>query len=209
MMLVRKVMVVVIALVSYCRLRFYWPLRLRLLWICHRQSPPSVRPPPSLSTYTIRMGFASSQRLSSRTARNIVFGKSRNLRARRTAHGTLRPVPAPRRNFRTARRKLILEATSNGLLGKTARWEREVTVVTRPPSVSVDSDQHYLYLGMADMATFNVSGTLRKRACVSAIKHFARGPCRAASLASFRCSHSRGICRPTQSRWFTPPMGGK
>ena len=56
--------------------------------------------------------------------------------------------------------KLILEATSNGFLGKTARWEREVTVVTRPPSVSVDSDQHYLYLGMADMATFNVSGSL-------------------------------------------------
>ena len=33
--------------------------------------------------------------------------------------------------------KLILEATSNGLLRKTAHWEREVTVVTRPPIVSV------------------------------------------------------------------------
>ena len=56
--------------------------------------------------------------------------------------------------------KLIVEATSNDLLRKTARWEREVTVVTRPPTVSVDSDQHYLYLGMADLATFNVSGSL-------------------------------------------------
>ncbi len=55
--------------------------------------------------------------------------------------------------------KLIVEAVSNGLLRKTARWEREVTVVTRPPTVSVDSDQHYLYLGMADLATFNVSGS--------------------------------------------------
>lgn len=54
--------------------------------------------------------------------------------------------------------KLILEATSNGLLGKTAHWERDVTVVTRPPIISVDSDQHYLYLGMAELATFNVSG---------------------------------------------------
>ena len=54
--------------------------------------------------------------------------------------------------------KLILEATSNDLLRKTARWEREVTVVTRPPALSVDSDQHYLYLGMADLATFNISG---------------------------------------------------
>ena len=55
--------------------------------------------------------------------------------------------------------KLIIEATSNGLLRKTARWERELTVVTKPPIVSVDSDQHYLYLGMADLATFNLSGT--------------------------------------------------
>jgi murein DD-endopeptidase MepM/ murein hydrolase activator NlpD len=54
--------------------------------------------------------------------------------------------------------KLILEATSNDLLRKTGRLEREVTVMTQPPIVSVDSEQHYLYLGMADLATFNVSG---------------------------------------------------
>ncbi len=55
--------------------------------------------------------------------------------------------------------KLIVEATSNDLLRKTARVEREVTVVTQPPSVSADSEQHYLYLGMADLTTFNVSGS--------------------------------------------------
>ena len=55
--------------------------------------------------------------------------------------------------------KLIVQATSNDLLRKTGRWEREVTVATQPPSVSVDSEQHYLYLGMADLATFNVSGS--------------------------------------------------
>jgi murein DD-endopeptidase MepM/ murein hydrolase activator NlpD len=54
--------------------------------------------------------------------------------------------------------KLIAEATSNDLLRKTARVEREVTVVTQPPVLNVDSEQHYLYLGMADLATFNVSG---------------------------------------------------
>jgi hypothetical protein len=54
--------------------------------------------------------------------------------------------------------KLIVEATSNDFRGKTARVEREVMVVTRPPMVSVDSDQHYLYLGMADLVTFNPSG---------------------------------------------------
>ena len=55
--------------------------------------------------------------------------------------------------------KLIVEASSNDLLRKTGRWQAEITVVTRPPSVSADSDQHYLYLGMADLATFTVSGT--------------------------------------------------
>jgi len=54
--------------------------------------------------------------------------------------------------------KLVVEATSNDFRGKTVSAEREVLVVTRPPSVSVDSDQHYLYLGMADLVTFTVSG---------------------------------------------------
>jgi murein DD-endopeptidase MepM/ murein hydrolase activator NlpD len=55
--------------------------------------------------------------------------------------------------------KLIVEASSNGLLRKTGRWHAVMTVVTRPPSISPDSDQHYLYLGMADLARFTVSGT--------------------------------------------------
>jgi len=55
--------------------------------------------------------------------------------------------------------KIVIEATSNDFLRKTARYEHDLTVVTRPPTVSVDSDQHYLYLGMADLATFNTAGT--------------------------------------------------
>jgi hypothetical protein len=31
-------------------------------------------------------------------------------------------------------------------------------VVTQPPTLTVDSDEHYLYLGMADLVTFNVRG---------------------------------------------------
>ncbi len=54
--------------------------------------------------------------------------------------------------------ELILEATSNDLRAGTARITRRVMVVTEPPRLSVDSDQHYLYLGMADLVTFNVSG---------------------------------------------------
>jgi murein DD-endopeptidase MepM/ murein hydrolase activator NlpD len=60
--------------------------------------------------------------------------------------------------LRDGKAKLVVEATSNDLRGKTAHAEREVTVVSQPPTVSVDSEQHYLYLGMADLATFNVSG---------------------------------------------------
>jgi murein DD-endopeptidase MepM/ murein hydrolase activator NlpD len=54
--------------------------------------------------------------------------------------------------------KLIVEATSNDLLRKIGRAERDLTVITQPPTLSVDSEQHYLYLGMADLATFSVSG---------------------------------------------------
>ena len=61
--------------------------------------------------------------------------------------------------LRDGKAKLILVATSNDLLRRQARWEADVTVVTQPPSVSVDSEQHYLYLGMADLATFNLSGS--------------------------------------------------
>jgi murein DD-endopeptidase MepM/ murein hydrolase activator NlpD len=53
---------------------------------------------------------------------------------------------------------LIVEADSNDFRAKTARVDREVTVVTQPPTLSVDSERHYLYLGMADLVTFNVSG---------------------------------------------------
>ncbi len=53
---------------------------------------------------------------------------------------------------------LVIEAISNDLLHKATHIDREVNVVTQPPSVSVDSEQHYLYLGMADLATFNVAG---------------------------------------------------
>lgn len=54
--------------------------------------------------------------------------------------------------------KIIIEATSNDFRGKIASAEREVTIVTRPPTVSADQDQHYLYLGMADLVTLSLGG---------------------------------------------------
>jgi murein DD-endopeptidase MepM/ murein hydrolase activator NlpD len=60
--------------------------------------------------------------------------------------------------LRDGKATLVVEATSNDLRGKTTRISHDFTVVTQPPTVSVDSDQHYLYLGMADLATLNVTG---------------------------------------------------
>jgi murein DD-endopeptidase MepM/ murein hydrolase activator NlpD len=60
--------------------------------------------------------------------------------------------------LRDGKAVLTVEATSNDFRGRTTTATREVTVITRPPSVAADQDQHYLYLGMADLATFNVSG---------------------------------------------------
>src|SRR5271157_511592 len=59
--------------------------------------------------------------------------------------------------------KLIVEATSNDLLRKTGRAERDLTVVTQPPIVSVESEQHYLYLGMADNRSEEHTSELQSR----------------------------------------------
>ena len=55
--------------------------------------------------------------------------------------------------------QIVVEATSNDFRAESARATKDVVVVTRPPSVSADSDQHYLYRGMADLVTMSVSGT--------------------------------------------------
>jgi murein DD-endopeptidase MepM/ murein hydrolase activator NlpD len=54
--------------------------------------------------------------------------------------------------------KLIVEATSNDFAHKTAHWEGSIRIVTRPPSISTDGEQHYLYQGMAELTTFSVTG---------------------------------------------------
>jgi murein DD-endopeptidase MepM/ murein hydrolase activator NlpD len=54
--------------------------------------------------------------------------------------------------------KLIVEAKANGPFGQSTSTEKAFTVVTKPPSISADSDIHYLYVGMADLATLNVMG---------------------------------------------------
>ena len=55
--------------------------------------------------------------------------------------------------------RLMIEAESGSLMHGSSRLERNVNVVTQPPTVSADSEQHYLYLGMADLATMNVTGS--------------------------------------------------
>ena len=54
--------------------------------------------------------------------------------------------------------QIVVEATSNDFRARTTQVAKDVVVVTRPPSVSVDSEQHYLYRGMADLVAFTISG---------------------------------------------------
>lgn len=54
--------------------------------------------------------------------------------------------------------QLVVEATANGFLRKSAEWKRDFNVTTRPPTISADSEIHYLYRGMAEATTFNISG---------------------------------------------------
>jgi murein DD-endopeptidase MepM/ murein hydrolase activator NlpD len=61
--------------------------------------------------------------------------------------------------LRDGHARLIIEATSGGMFHSSASLERDVNIVTQAPTVSADSDQHYLYLGMADLATLNVTGS--------------------------------------------------
>jgi murein DD-endopeptidase MepM/ murein hydrolase activator NlpD len=61
--------------------------------------------------------------------------------------------------LRDGKARLIIEAVSGSLLHSAAKLERDINIVTQAPTVSADSDQHYLYLGMADLATLNVTGS--------------------------------------------------
>ncbi|MGI4853657.1 MAG: hypothetical protein ACRYF4_06380, partial [Janthinobacterium lividum] len=57
------------------------------------------------------------------------------------------------------RATLLLDATSGGSFSGGAHLERPVVIDTRPPTVSADAEQHYLYRGMSDIATLDVSGS--------------------------------------------------
>lgn len=54
--------------------------------------------------------------------------------------------------------RLVVTATSNDLRGSTATAVREVTIVTIPPALSVDSAQHYINQGGSELVTFSVGG---------------------------------------------------
>jgi len=54
--------------------------------------------------------------------------------------------------------RLIVEATSNDLRGSTISESRDVTVITRPPTVKADGAQHYINQGGCELVTFSVQG---------------------------------------------------
>ena len=93
-----------------------------------------------------------------RTAPVIRCGNCRSQVKFPTTRGTFNVGTSTVPQLKDGKAKLIVEATSSDWLRKEGSWEGDVTVVTRPPTVSVDSDQHYLYLGMADLVAFDISG---------------------------------------------------
>ena len=140
-----------------------------ILFLLVRSTPPVVDLPSSVTTFGQATAIAVHVR-DPRGVRRITAFVEQN-RVQYRVWETAQPSPQTDStwNFtvgvnttpqlKDGQAKLIFAVTSGGLLRKTAHLEREVTVVTRPPVLSVDPDQHYLYLGMADLATFNVSGT--------------------------------------------------
>ena len=54
--------------------------------------------------------------------------------------------------------RLVITATSNDLRGAVGTATRDVRIVTIPPSLSVDSAQHYINQGGAELVTFSVGG---------------------------------------------------
>ena len=100
--------------------------------------------------------------------------------------------------------KLIIDAKSNGPLGQSAQWEKDFTVVTRAPSESADSDTHYLYVGMADLATLNVTGSYTEAGVKLATRSSGHGRCPAVSPECSPCTRLHGTCRPIPCRWSMP-----
>ena len=154
----RKLIVVVIALVA-----------LLLLFLLARSATPVVELPSTV----VSLGQATPITVHVRDPRGIrrlqAFVEQNGARYQVFAMAQPSKSPDSTWNFtagvkttpqlQAGNAKLVVEATSNDLLRKTGRAERDLTVVTQPPIVSVDSEQHYLYLGMADLATFTVSGS--------------------------------------------------
>jgi murein DD-endopeptidase MepM/ murein hydrolase activator NlpD len=91
-----------------------------------------------------------------------VSHRSRRFRWLRSAAGETLKFTAGAKStpqLRDGNARLVVEATSNDFRGKTVEAERDVIVATQPVTVRADSDQHYLYVGMADLVTYNVSGS--------------------------------------------------
>lgn len=64
----------------------------------------------------------------------------------------------PKLGFKGGPATLTVQATSNDLRGQTAIRSFDVVVNLNPPSITADSEQHYITQGGAELVTFTVSG---------------------------------------------------
>lgn len=70
----------------------------------------------------------------------------------------LRIAADPKQGFKSGPAKLHVEAESNDLRGKLDTRAYDVQIALAPPRLSVDSHQHYINQGGAELVTFTVSG---------------------------------------------------
>ena len=80
------------------------------------------------------------------------FGKKESREVSFTAGS--RNVP----KLKDGKARLLIEAQSNDLRGRTDSIALDVDVITRPPRVVADGFQHYINHGGAELVTFTVSG---------------------------------------------------
>ncbi len=64
----------------------------------------------------------------------------------------------PRIGFKSGPARLTIEAVSNDFRGRTDTVTADIPITLEPPRLSVDSHQHYINQGGAELVTFTVSG---------------------------------------------------
>jgi hypothetical protein len=79
-------------------------------------------------------------------------------RHEKPADVTVTPDPKHASELKDGKAALVVEAVSNDFRGASVTVRRDLEVVTKPPRLTVDEEQHYVNQGGAELVTFSVDG---------------------------------------------------